>query len=120
LIAHAWCAAAPTMRRSPLGAKQSQPVASDPATPSLANIVTTIQFLHLKLAYAGRPMNWPLAGYELDLIQQSFDTAARRYPVFKEFHSLSPSSRRVRRPLQTSGGRSMPSAPTVLQEPSLG
>ena len=45
--------------------------------------MTTIQFRHLKLAYSGRVKNWPLAGYELDLIQQSLDTAARLYPVFK-------------------------------------
>jgi hypothetical protein len=64
----------------PLGAEQSQPAAAgDSATPSLANIMITIQFRHLKLAYSGRVMNWPLAGYELDLIQQSFDTTARIY-----------------------------------------
>jgi hypothetical protein len=31
----------------------------------------------------------PLAAYELDLIQQSFDAAARLYPVFKGFPSPS-------------------------------
>jgi hypothetical protein len=68
----------------PLGAEQSQPAATtDPATPSLADIMTGIQLRHLKLAYSGRVKNWPLAGYELDLIQQSLDTAARLYPVFK-------------------------------------
>jgi hypothetical protein len=77
-------AAAAVAATLPLGAQQSQPAAAaDPATPSLANIMATIQFRHLKLAYSGRVTNWPLAGYELDLIQQSFDTAARLYPVFK-------------------------------------
>lgn len=65
-----------------LDAQQSQP-AADPAVPALADIMSTTQLRHLKLAYAGKVANWPLAGYELGLIQQSFDSAARHYPVFK-------------------------------------
>ena len=66
----------------PLGAEQSQPAATtDPATPSLADIMTGIQLRHLKLAYSGRVKNWPLAGYELDLIQQSLDTAVEQLHV---------------------------------------
>jgi hypothetical protein len=68
----------------PLDAQQSPPAAAtDSATPALANIMATIQFRHLKLAYSGKVMNWPLAGYELDLIQQSFDAAARLHPTVK-------------------------------------
>lgn len=69
----------------PLDAQQSQPAgASDPVTPALADIMATTQFRHLKLAYSGKVLNWPLAGYELDLMQRSFDTAARLYPTVKD------------------------------------
>jgi hypothetical protein len=68
-----------------LDAQQAQPApVADPAVPALADIMSTTQLRHLKLAYAGKVENWPLAGYELGLIQQSFDAAARRYPVFKD------------------------------------
>ena len=45
--------------------------------------MSATQLRHLKLAYSGKVMNWPLAGHELGLIQQSFDAAARHYQVFK-------------------------------------
>jgi hypothetical protein len=68
----------------PLDAQQPQPApAADPAAPELADIMSTTQLRHLKLAYSGKVANWPLAGYELGLIRQSFDAAARHYPVFK-------------------------------------
>ena len=67
----------------PLVAQQPQPApAVAPAGPTLADIMSTTQLRHLKLAYSGKVVNWPLAGYELGLIQQSFDEAARLYPVF--------------------------------------
>jgi hypothetical protein len=67
-----------------LDAQQSQPApVADPASPALADIMSTTQLRHLKLAYSGKVVNWALAGYELGLIQQSFDSAARHYPVFK-------------------------------------
>ena len=77
-------AAAAVAATLPLGAQQSQPApVTDPPT-SLANIMATIQFRHLKLAYSGKVMNWPLAGYELDLIQLGFDAATRLHPTVKE------------------------------------
>jgi hypothetical protein len=67
-----------------LDAQQSQPApATEPATPTLADIMSGTQLRHLKLAYSGKVVNWPLAGYELGLIQQSFDRAARLYPEFR-------------------------------------
>jgi hypothetical protein len=69
----------------PLDAQQPQPAgAGDPVTPALADIMAATQFRHLKLAYSGKVMNWPLAGYELDLMQRSFDAAARLYPTVKD------------------------------------
>jgi hypothetical protein len=46
--------------------------------PSLADIMSIMQWRHLKLAY-----NWPLAAFEVGQMQQSFSAAAQRYPVFK-------------------------------------
>jgi hypothetical protein len=69
---------------TPPDAQQSQTEpAVIPVTPALADIMSTTQLRHLKLAYSGKVQNWPLAGYELGLIQQSFDSAARNYPELK-------------------------------------
>jgi hypothetical protein len=69
----------------PLDAQQPQPApVADPAVPALADIMSATQLRHLKLAYSGKVMNWPLAGYELGLIQQNFDAAERHYAVFKD------------------------------------
>ncbi len=42
--------------------------------------MSTTQFRHLKLGYAGQVANWPLAHYEMALMRQSFEQAARSYP----------------------------------------
>ncbi len=47
---------------------------------ALADIMSTTQFRHLKLGYAGQVANWLLAHYEMTLMRQSFDLAARSYP----------------------------------------
>jgi len=52
--------------------------------PSLADIMSLTQWRHLKLAYAGRVRNWPLAGYEVGQMQQSFSAAAQLFPVYKD------------------------------------
>jgi hypothetical protein len=67
----------------PLGAQPAQPAAATDPPTALANIMATIQFRHLKLAYSGKVMNWPLAGYELDLIQLSFDAATQLHPTVR-------------------------------------
>jgi hypothetical protein len=66
-------------------AQQSQPGLTNAPImmPSLADIMSATQWRHLKLAYSGIVSNWPLAGYELGQIQQSFAAAAQLYPVFK-------------------------------------
>jgi hypothetical protein len=51
---------------APSDAQQPQPApAADPASPALADIMTGTQLRHLKLAYSGKVVNWPLADYEL-------------------------------------------------------
>lgn len=66
-------------------AQQAQPgsTSAPHVMPSLADIMSATQWRHLKLAYSGIVSNWPLAGYELEQIQQSFAAAAQLYPVFK-------------------------------------
>jgi hypothetical protein len=41
------------------------------------------QWRHLKLSYAGQVKNWDLASYEIVQIRESFGTAAKLYPEFK-------------------------------------
>jgi hypothetical protein len=38
--------------------------------PRLADIMTAVQFRHLKLWTAGQQQNWELAGYELELVKE--------------------------------------------------
>jgi hypothetical protein len=56
----------------------------DDLKPGLGEIMGVIQQHHAKLYYAGTKDNWPLAGYELDEIQESLDDAMKFYPKFKE------------------------------------
>jgi hypothetical protein len=60
--------------------EQSARSATAPASPGLADIMSATQFRHLKLGYAGKVGNWPLAHYEMTLMRQSFAEAARAYP----------------------------------------
>jgi hypothetical protein len=56
----------------------------DDLKPGLGEIMAVIQQHHAKLYYAGTKANWPLAGYELDEIQESLDDAMKFYPQFKD------------------------------------
>jgi hypothetical protein len=56
----------------------------DDLKPGLGDIMGVIQQHHAKLYYAGTKSNWPLAGYELDEIQESLDDAMKFYPQFKD------------------------------------
>src|SRR3984893_15697129 len=56
----------------------------DDLKPGLGEIMGVIQQHHAKLYYAGTKSNWPLAGYELDEIQESLDDAMKYYPQFKD------------------------------------
>jgi len=47
----------------------------------LADLMSVMQARHLKLGYAAVSRNWPLARYEIGLMQQSFDAAARSFPT---------------------------------------
>ena len=44
-----------------------------PAGPGLGEIMTLQQLRHIKLWFAGRAGNWPLADYEIDKLKGGFD-----------------------------------------------
>ena len=47
--------------------------ASEPAAPSIRNIMAQQQRRHIKLWFAGRGGNWPLADYEIDALKGGFE-----------------------------------------------
>jgi hypothetical protein len=47
--------------------------------PRLADIMTAVQFRHLKLWTAGQQQNWELAGYELELVKAGLTEAITFY-----------------------------------------
>ena len=47
--------------------------------PRLADIMSTVQFRHLKLSIAGQQQNWELAAYELDLVKSGLVDAVALY-----------------------------------------
>ncbi len=49
------------------------PAAVEPAVPKIGEIMVLQQLRHIKLWFAGRAGNWPLAGYELDELKEGFD-----------------------------------------------
>jgi hypothetical protein len=69
-------AQAPTPPQSP----QSQAY-----KPGLGDLMTmTVQPRHTKLGLAGQAKNWTYAAYELHELQESFDRAARVWPVYRK------------------------------------
>ena len=47
--------------------------------PALADIMTAVQWRHIKLWFAGKLQNWDLANYELRQIKVSLEDAANLY-----------------------------------------
>jgi len=47
--------------------------------PHLGDLMNTMQARHLKLWFAGRSNNWPLAAYEIDLMTENFKDIAALY-----------------------------------------
>lgn len=48
--------------------------------PHLGDLMSTMQIRHLKLWFAGRSENWPLASYEAELMMENFRDIAQLYP----------------------------------------
>ena len=49
------------------------PAASEPYRPGLGEIMALQQMRHIKLWFAGRANNWPLADYEIGELNEGFD-----------------------------------------------
>jgi len=52
---------------------------SQKSTPRLADIMSAVQFRHLKLSIAGQQQNWNLAAYELELVKSGLVDAIALY-----------------------------------------
>jgi len=53
--------------------------------PGLGDLMTmTVQPRHTKLGIAGQEKNWAYAAYELHELQESFDRAARAWPMYRK------------------------------------
>jgi hypothetical protein len=71
-----------------LPARAETPAAETPAptaqyAPELADIMTTAQWRHLKLSYAGALHNWTLAEFEVGQMRKSFAAASKHYPEYE-------------------------------------
>src|SRR5215472_8100317 len=53
-------------------------------TPGLGQIMTLTQMRHMKLWFAGKNGNWPLASYELDELNEGLADAATFHPTHKD------------------------------------
>jgi hypothetical protein len=54
-------------------------VAQDAYVPALGDVMTTVQWRHIKLWFAGKRENWDLASYELRQIKASLEEAVVFY-----------------------------------------
>ncbi|HKM88444.1 MAG TPA: hypothetical protein VJX48_07550 [Xanthobacteraceae bacterium] len=52
--------------------------ANEPYEPALGEIMALQQMRHIKLWFAGRAGNWPLADYEIDELKEGFDDVNQR------------------------------------------
>jgi hypothetical protein len=53
------------------------PAANSPNVPGLGEIMTLQQLRHIKLWFAGRAGNWPLADYEVGELNEGFEDVAK-------------------------------------------
>jgi hypothetical protein len=61
------------IRTSAQEASTRQGTASEPAPRKISEIMAQQQMRHIKLWFAGRAGNWPLADYEIDELKEGFD-----------------------------------------------
>ena len=58
------------------------PTASPAYVPGLGEIMAANQMRHIKLWFAGRARNWPLAHYEVGELEEGFGDVVRFHPRF--------------------------------------
>ena len=59
----------------------AQAQTKEPYSPGLGEIMTLQQMRHLKLWFAARAGNWPLAAYELDELKEGFEDVVKYVPT---------------------------------------
>jgi len=67
-----------------IGVGCARPASEDGYVPGLGEIMAATQMRHLKLWWAGQAANWPLAGYEVDELEEGFADAVRFHPEHKQ------------------------------------
>ena len=70
-----------SVAQNPMGDADAEPAPFNPQMAALMSML--IQPRHAKLGLAGQVENWPLAGYALKELKQSFLVAARAVPRWK-------------------------------------
>ena len=70
-----------SVAQNPMGDADAEPAPFNPQMAALMSML--IQPRHAKLGLAGKAENWPLAGYALKELKQSFLVAARAVPRWK-------------------------------------
>ena len=69
--------------------------------PGLGDLMTmTVQPRHTKLGLAGQEKNWAYAAYELHELQESFDRAARAWPMYRTSNIAELLSATVKEPME--------------------
>src|SRR4051794_41426393 len=64
---------------------QGQPPSPPLYRPGLGDLMTmTVQPRHTKLGLAGQEKNWAYAAYELHELEESFERAARVWPMYRK------------------------------------
>jgi len=73
LVAVAMLAALPAKAQEPPKEPPASPAESEPQLPGLGEIMSLQQMRHIKLWFAGRAGNWPLADYEIGELNEGFE-----------------------------------------------
>lgn len=73
VMAAAMLTSLPAHAQAPAASAAPAQTASEPNLPGLGEIMTLQQLRHIKLWFAGRASNWPLADYEIGELNEGFD-----------------------------------------------
>jgi hypothetical protein len=92
---------------SVLGLGHAQTPAAPPAAapqayrPGLGDLMTmTVQPRHTKLGLAGQEKNWAYAAYELHELEESFERAARAWPMYRKTNIAETIQATTREPME--------------------
>lgn len=79
----------------------SPAVTPQPYRPGLGDLMTmTVQPRHTKLGLAGLEKNWVFAAYELHELEESFERAARVWPIYRKTNITELMAATTREPME--------------------